>query len=543
MHKVTRDEIVRLSCQLNHEVSAVTKGVDENDMLYHLFAELCGQDMKFMRTWLHLFVCLHKKYFNNMAKTYLTRKGLSLDNWLDSVQDGRKGDVLTLLGLCMLIEKHALVHLHDGAIWTSLRDSQNSHDEALDRSDIHLIYLGRGNFAKMSARDVPLLIAENTPTSQSVAIGTLFPLTQSEDKAVNTMIKTGLGIAISREEPRTTITASTSTTPVTVPDKSIKSLPTGKKATKKVASASRDHGSMTASKLSTVTTPMSKSVEKVPHSVLNLQNQLRLILHPINARPGDRITVSQELLDCIPSSKYSRTTWQGIRSNIDTENDGNSSDATIPYSDPAFDKAKTHLKRRRKHQQTAKSNKSFKFKVKVHGIRREQRTYNFTCKMPLCGRKFTTTRDWNSHHRVQHGTKLKCNICSKSYPSPSSYRDHQYTHRDLQFRCQQCNRNFLFLIVFKNHRRAHLTQRLFKCFSGGCKSSFKHPQDLHRHIGKHLGKKFVCDTCGHTTYQSRLLECHQVVHQDKKKYRCSQCHFKMKYKWSLDRHLRKLHEK
>ena len=115
-HKVTKDEIVRLSCRSNHEVSAVTKGVDENDMLYHLFAELCGQDMKFMRTWLHLFVHLHKKYFNNMAKTYLTRKGLSLDNWLDSVQDGRKGDVLTLLGLCMLIEKHTLVHLHDGAI-------------------------------------------------------------------------------------------------------------------------------------------------------------------------------------------------------------------------------------------------------------------------------------------------------------------------------------------------------------------------------------------------------------------------------------------
>ena len=116
VHKVMRDEIVRLSCRSNHEVSPVTKGVDENDMLYHFFVELCWQDMKFMRTWLHLFVRLHKKYFNNISKTYLTRKGLSLDNWLDSVQDGRKGDVLTLLGLCMLIEKHTLVHLHGRAI-------------------------------------------------------------------------------------------------------------------------------------------------------------------------------------------------------------------------------------------------------------------------------------------------------------------------------------------------------------------------------------------------------------------------------------------
>ena len=76
------------------------------------------------------------------------------------------------------------------------------------------------------------------------------------------------------------------------------------------------------------------------------------------------------MLDSIPSSKYSRTTWQGIRSktNIDTENDGNSSDATISYSDLAINKPKTRLKRRRKHQQTTKSNKSFKFKMKVHGI-------------------------------------------------------------------------------------------------------------------------------------------------------------------------------
>ena len=212
--------------------------------------------------------------------------------------------------------------------------------------------------------------AENTPTSQSIVIGTLFPLTPSEDKALDTMIKTGLGTAISREEPRTTITASTSTTPVTVSDKAIKSLPTGDKAAKKVASASRDHGGTTASKLSTVATPTSKSIEKMPHSVLNLQNQLRLILHPINARPGDRITVNQELLDSIPSSKYSRTTWQGIRSktNINTENDGNSSDAAISYSDLAINKPKTRVKQRRKHQQTAKSNKSFKFKMKVHGI-------------------------------------------------------------------------------------------------------------------------------------------------------------------------------
>ena len=201
-HKVTKEEIISLSCRVNYEVSPMDKNVNENDMLYHLFAEQCGQDKKFMRTWLHLFVRLHKKFFNNMAKSYLARKGQTLDYSLDSVQEGRKGDVLTLLGLCMLIEKHALVHLHRGSIWTSLKDYQDSHYESLSKSDIHLIYLGRGNFARLTTCPTPLSVVDETASSQTVLIGTLFPFTPSESKALDTLIKTGLGVAIARDESK-----------------------------------------------------------------------------------------------------------------------------------------------------------------------------------------------------------------------------------------------------------------------------------------------------------------------------------------------------
>ena len=61
---------------------------------------------------------------------------------LDSVHDGRKGDVLSLLSLCMLIEKHVLVHLNNGQIWMSLHDAAGSHDTLLSKVDIHLVYLG-----------------------------------------------------------------------------------------------------------------------------------------------------------------------------------------------------------------------------------------------------------------------------------------------------------------------------------------------------------------------------------------------------------------
>ena len=100
----------------------------------------------------------------------------------------------------------------------------------------------------------------------------------------------------------------------------------------------------------------------------------------------------------------------------------------------------------------------------------------------------------------------------------------------------QCNRSFPFLSRVRNHRRAILTQRLFKCFAGACKSSFKHPQDLHLHIAKHVNTHFTCKKCGHSTHQARLLKRHQVVHQDKYNFKCKKCLFKTKYQWSIDRH-------
>ena len=102
-----------------------------------------------MRTWLHLFVLLHKQYFNTIASTYLKCKGLSLDNWLDGIQDGRKGDILSLLGVCLLVEKHALVHLSNGMLWSSLKSSAglHLHDDMLKKVDLHMVYLGKGNFA------------------------------------------------------------------------------------------------------------------------------------------------------------------------------------------------------------------------------------------------------------------------------------------------------------------------------------------------------------------------------------------------------------
>ena len=108
IYKVSKEEIANLSCRVNYEVAPRDRSINENDMLYHYFASLCAQDRKFMRTWLHLFVCLHKQYFNTIASTYLKHKGLSLDNWLDGIHDGCKGDVLSVIRFMFACRKRCL---------------------------------------------------------------------------------------------------------------------------------------------------------------------------------------------------------------------------------------------------------------------------------------------------------------------------------------------------------------------------------------------------------------------------------------------------
>ena len=148
-------------------------------------------------------------------------------------------------------------------------------------------------------------------------------------------------------------------------------------------------------------------------------------------------------------------------------------------------KPKRHKKQKSKNVNTP-SQVSINFEVSVHGIHHRRCKYSLICKMQRCGKKFSKVQDWNSHHRLQHASVFRCGKCFKVYPTPISYRDHIYSHCETQYKCQQCDHNFPFSSGVKNHQRAHLEQKLFKCFAGGCESAFKNPQDLHRHIVKHI---------------------------------------------------------
>ena len=322
-----------------------------------------------MHTWLHLFVRLHKRYFTSLASNYFKRKGLTLENWLDSIHDGRKGDVLSLLSLCMLVEKHVLVHLHNGEIWTSLYDSAGSHDAILNKVDIHLVYLGRGNFALLQKRESALQMVHRSPDVESMVTGTFIPLSPDENRTLDCLIFSGLGFGLDRD----------------------------------TSAKHKDVGKPSTSATTTIKTTVTETKCELQISAKPQPDELKLILQKLEVKPGELIHITDELLDSIPSTPYSEAT-RHLMQTLNVSNDSDySSDTTILYSDNTSRQSIVNRKHISKRicppVKPFKRRSPYNFKLKMHGIwQHHMRNYTYRCKMVNCNRKFKNAHDWNSHH-------------------------------------------------------------------------------------------------------------------------------------------------
>ena len=154
--KVQKNEVMTFTCRNTHEIKPPTLLEHENDVLYQIFAEVSGQDVKFMRIWLDMFVRMHEKNFEQRAKDYFKTKGLTFSCWAEIILDDRKMNMLCLYSLCMLTEVHAWVHLSGGQIWTTLNDDKLDHKSAMERCLIHLAYLGQGLYVSLCLRKFDL---------------------------------------------------------------------------------------------------------------------------------------------------------------------------------------------------------------------------------------------------------------------------------------------------------------------------------------------------------------------------------------------------
>ena len=201
MERITKSGIVNLPCHPSHMVNLRSTMINEDGSLHHIFAKQAGQMMPngFMREWLKLFVLMHRKHIAKKASSYLDSKGLTIELWADGIRDGRKGDMLVLYTLNLLLETHMVVHLKDGHTWSMLAEAGPSHSDDLDHSELHLAYTGQGLFIELIECTIPLKIVESTDKTTSIIIG---ELTTTEEKAIDEVVKLGLGVGISCERPQ-----------------------------------------------------------------------------------------------------------------------------------------------------------------------------------------------------------------------------------------------------------------------------------------------------------------------------------------------------
>ena len=139
----------------------------------------------------------------------------------------------------------------------------------------------------------------------------------------------------------------------------------------------------------------SQPISSYVHKIIPLQ----LILTQINVKLEDSVTVTQELLDCIPTNTYSEVTYKLIKESMicgsltgqtSDRNDGNKSDTTILYwKDDELKKSynkcmkakpKKHKKQKGKNVSTPLQ-VSFNFEVSVHGIHCRRCKYSLICKV------------------------------------------------------------------------------------------------------------------------------------------------------------------
>ena len=165
-------ELSELCSKDTHEVNTNFRDMSSEAIDHHLY-ELFGclegyKSHEYMCKWLGFFSIVHQQAIISKAGRYMKLKKLTIEDWAQSVKLNRQGDILSLFTLCALTSCHAIVHLRNGNLWTTVDTPESyDHDKLLSICDIHLAYTGNGQFIELKHKVEPRInisIMSNTAT-------------------------------------------------------------------------------------------------------------------------------------------------------------------------------------------------------------------------------------------------------------------------------------------------------------------------------------------------------------------------------------------
>ena len=65
-----------------------------------------------------------------------------------------------------------MIHLHNGNLWTTINTVNSNHDELLSKCEIHLAYIGNGQFYELKPRLSGTTVVSGTTTRDGNLTGT-----------------------------------------------------------------------------------------------------------------------------------------------------------------------------------------------------------------------------------------------------------------------------------------------------------------------------------------------------------------------------------
>ena len=153
--RLLESELNSLECYSAFQLEAPLNSFSDttlNDHLYKIYHKNQLVSVETMRKLVGFFVRCYKTLLEPRVRAYLDSKKLTLGQWLDAVKNNRRGDILCVYFLSLVMGRHTIVHLKGGINWCTLKVVPLLHKELIERCDIHLIYLGFRIFLRLNRR-------------------------------------------------------------------------------------------------------------------------------------------------------------------------------------------------------------------------------------------------------------------------------------------------------------------------------------------------------------------------------------------------------
>ena len=191
--RIAESELCRLECHEKYYSERSLNSFNDaelNDHLYRIYYPKC-MDTLVLRRYIAYFVNLYPKQITQKASNYLDSKRLTLDEWLKSVKEGRRGDILCIYLLSMATGSHTVVHMRNNKVWSTLQDMPTSHDELIQQCDKHLVYLGLGVFFQLKERktvDILGTVTGQDPETQKLLVASVSQSIKHEEQVDSEML-------------------------------------------------------------------------------------------------------------------------------------------------------------------------------------------------------------------------------------------------------------------------------------------------------------------------------------------------------------------